>query len=243
MNLKIACLAIVVATPMVASAQETTLDYQGNIMGGTSTVVAVPFEGGPTGVPSSPIFTTATFDASVTYSGSVAQNNLVIDSFAINLIANNGQKFELQDILPSSQGYVTNGTSLCGLGAMGVSGCLTLTTSGDTVTGATIDLQNPGNYHGTVADVTIGPSGDSFSERDGYGGVFGCSGDRSVGVFTYVGSNSASPCSMNVSDSTAGRWTVAAPEIDPASMASSLTLLLGGFLVLRGRRTIETRAI
>jgi len=35
----------------------------------------------------------------------------------------------------------------------------------------------------------------------------------------------------------------AVPEADPASAASGLTLLLGGLLILRGRRTIETRAI
>jgi hypothetical protein len=37
--------------------------------------------------------------------------------------------------------------------------------------------------------------------------------------------------------STVGKWTVAsAPEIDPASAASGLMLLLGGLAVLRGRR-------
>ncbi len=35
--------------------------------------------------------------------------------------------------------------------------------------------------------------------------------------------------------------TVSAPEIDPSSSASALTLLLGGLMVLRGRRTIEMR--
>jgi hypothetical protein len=229
---------IVLGVPLAASAQDTTLDYQGYVMAGTSTVIAVPFGGGVIGVASSPISTTATFDASVTFSGSVAQNNLVIDSFAINLTANNGQNFELQDILgPSNFGFTTNGTSLCGIGAGGVNvnSCLTLTTSGDAVTGATIDLQDSFNYHGTVVNLAIGPSGDAFSETVNGGGAYGCGAANSAGVFTYVGPASASPCSMNVSSSTAGVWT-AAPEIDSTSAAGGLTLLLGSLLVLRARR-------
>lgn len=34
--------------------------------------------------------------------------------------------------------------------------------------------------------------------------------------------------------------TVSAPEIDPASAASGLSLLVGGVLVLRGRKPIRT---
>jgi hypothetical protein len=42
----------------------------------------------------------------------------------------------------------------------------------------------------------------------------------------------------NASSDHAGVWTshVAAPEIDPASAASGLALLLGGLVVLRGRK-------
>jgi hypothetical protein len=39
----------------------------------------------------------------------------------------------------------------------------------------------------------------------------------------------------DVANSSSGSWT-AAPEIDPASAASGLTLRLGGLAVLRGRR-------
>jgi hypothetical protein len=42
------------------------------------------------------------------------------------------------------------------------------------------------------------------------------------------------------SNQVGGTWTqVAAPEIDPASAASGLTLLLGSLLVLRGRRPLK----
>jgi hypothetical protein len=41
--------------------------------------------------------------------------------------------------------------------------------------------------------------------------------------------------------STPGVWqAVPAPEIDPASAASGLTLLFGGLAVMRGRRKLES---
>jgi hypothetical protein len=224
------------AVPVVAGAQDTTLDYQGYVMGGTSTVTAVPYSFPVGTVASAPISTTATFDASVTYSGSVAQNNLVIDSYQINLTANNGQNFELQNI--GAPAFNLNGPSLCLL--EGASGCVTLTTSGNTVTGATINFFY-NVYHDASFDLGIGPSGDAFSETAAFGGFYGCSNSGS-GAFAYVGPAAASPCSMNLSNPTAGVWTtaspapVAAPEIDSTSAASGLTLLLGGLLVLRGRR-------
>jgi hypothetical protein len=38
---------------------------------------------------------------------------------------------------------------------------------------------------------------------------------------------------------TAGQWTASAPELNPMSAGSGLSLLLGGILVLRGRRSIN----
>jgi hypothetical protein len=43
---------------------------------------------------------------------------------------------------------------------------------------------------------------------------------------------------ISASNGTPGVWTTPAPEIDPASAASGLTLLLGGLAVLRGRRKL-----
>ncbi len=224
------------AVSVVARAQNTTLDYQGYVMGGTSTVEVVPFGEGVIGVASSPISTTATFDATITYSGSVAQNNLVIDSYQINVTANNGQNFELQEI---GQGLYPTGSQCPGAG--GQTGCLSLNTSGNTVTGATITLDYKGaGGHTTFFDVSIGPNGDAFSEMLWGNGAYGCSNSNSQGAFNYVGPASANPCTMNVSNPTAGVWTTApvvpVPEIDPTSAASGLTLLLGSMLVLRGRR-------
>ena len=113
------------------------------------------------------------------------------------------------------------------------SGCVTLTTSGNAVTGATIGIANNG-YHESPFALNIGPSGDSFSEVTAFDGYYGCgySGNQ-TGTFTYVGNGSL--CSMNVSNPTAGVWTVV-PEIDTTSAASGLTLLFGSLLVLHGRR-------
>ena len=49
------------------------------------------------------------------------------------------------------------------------------------------------------------------------------------------------PCGSSGSNTTPGVWTspaAQAPEIDPASATSGLTLLLGGVAVLRGRRKL-----
>jgi hypothetical protein len=248
------------AAPMGARAQSTTLDYQGYVMGGTSTTSLYPGSVPPLNlltqpVQSAPISTIATIDASFTYSGSLAQNNLVIESYEVNLIANNAQSFEFQNIL---QGYGTpqdsllpstylNGASSCAQGG-GFASCLTLTTLGDTVTGATISLNNY-QPRTTGFELTIGPNGDAYSLFVFGGGSYGCL-PPGVGDFTgnYVGPASASPCTVNVSNPTAGVWSVgpsrvAAPEIDPTSAASGLTLLLGGLMVLRDRRPVKRDSV
>jgi hypothetical protein len=245
--------------PLVASAQDTTLDYQGYVMGGTSTIYIGPEPApGQGGLPfsqlvSAPTSTIAAFDATLTYSGSLAQNNLVIDSYEVNLTADNGQNYEIQNLLEgygtpnsafASQGYnyiPLTGTNSCSY-AGGFGACITLTTSGDAVTGAAINLSTEAN-HGTNFDVTIGPSGDAFSY-----GVYG------VDSISILGANDCSTqaflagpfvgpshiCDLNVSNPTAGVWTTVpptpVPEIDPTSAGSGITLLLGSLLVLQGRR-------
>jgi hypothetical protein len=50
-------------------------------------------------------------------------------------------------------------------------------------------------------------------------------------------------CGSSGSNTTPGVWTspaAKAPEIDPESAASGLTLLLGGLAVLLGRRKLES---
>jgi hypothetical protein len=236
-------LLIVLGVPLAASAQVTTLDYQGSVMGGTSTTYIYPAPLPPFGTPvsqieSAPISTNASFDATITYSGSLAQNNLVIDSYEVNLTANNGQNFELQNIgLGINSSFTMNGTTSCGLfRGGGTYSCISLTTSGDSITGATINLQNSVAQTDNF-DLSIGPSGDAFTYSQygiGLGGV-NCTNGVSGMAGTFVGPAGAYPCSMNIGSSTAGVWALA-PEIDPTSAAGGLTLLLGSLLVLRARR-------
>jgi hypothetical protein len=234
---------IIAGVPLAASAQVSTLDYQGYIMGGTSTTYIYPAPLPPNGAPlsqieSAPIATKASFDAIVTYSGSLAHNDLVIDSYEVDLTANNGQKFELQGIgLGINSSFTMNGTTSCGLlRGGGTYSCIGLTTSGNTITGATINLENM-VAHSDNFDLSIGPSGDAFSYSQygiGLGGV-NCTNGVSGLAGTFLGPKGDYPCTMNVGNSSAGAWTQA-PEIDPASAAGGLTLLLGGLSILRGRR-------
>jgi hypothetical protein len=81
----------------------------------------------------------------------------------------------------------------------------------------------------TWATVTISNAGDSFTT-----GLSTPSCEAPPGV-------PISCFSVSESNSAPGSWdaTIArAPEIDPASAASGLTLLLGGVAVLRGRRKL-----
>jgi hypothetical protein len=77
---------------------------------------------------------------------------------------------------------------------------------------------------------SIGLGGDSYS-----GGFSSPSCNAPPGVPT--------PCfAVAFANSKPGAWTasVNVPELDPASLAGSLTLLLGGLAVLRGRRVSPT---
>jgi hypothetical protein len=82
---------------------------------------------------------------------------------------------------------------------------------------------------------TNSPSGNSV--------VLGTSGDSYVGFGSTPFGCRQNGCSLLIQESntTPGVWSVAqkAPEIDPASAASGLTLLLGGLAVLRGRRKLN----
>jgi hypothetical protein len=113
-----------------------------------------------------------------------------------------------------------------------------LTTSGNTLTGAIFNLQTDWAKAPNF-QLNIGPSGDGF-------GYLVAEGNCSVGgvyTATYVGAVANSPCTVNVSNSTAGVWNVtSAPEVDPSSTASALSLLIGGLCVLRGSRKVVAQA-
>ena len=94
------------------------------------------------------------------------------------------------------------------------------------------DVPGPGGYTHTATSVD-------------FGGVGGDSATMSTNCTAYVSAPfGPSPqnfsCGSTGSNTTPGVWTgppTRAPEIDPASAAGGLSLLLGGVAVLRGRRT------
>jgi len=90
----------------------------------------------------------------------------------------------------------------------------------------------------------LGPGGYQLTATSvDMGGVGGDSATMSTTctAFDNFGSQSSFGCGSSGSNTKPGVWTstAKAPEIDPASAASGLTLLLGGVAVLRGRRKLE----
>jgi hypothetical protein len=99
-----------------------------------------------------------------------------------------------------------------------------LTTANGVVTGAIVDWDKPAIGGSYIFDVSfnIGPQGDTYNNI--------VAGGPSGECLPY--------CGVMESNSTPGVWEVVrAPEIDPESAASGLTLLLGGLAVLRGWRS------
>jgi hypothetical protein len=93
-------------------------------------------------------------------------------------------------------------------------------------------VPGPGGYELTATSV----------DRGGVGGDSATLSETCTAFFTF-GSPQSFGCGSSGSNTTPGVWTssaIQAPEIDPASAASGLTLLLGGVAVLRGRRKLES---
>jgi hypothetical protein len=184
----------VLAGPLAANAQVTTLDYLGSANGITFT-----YDGSGGNPTSSPYF--GTFTAEVVVDGSVAANDLTIASYNV------------------SGPVGISGTSLGNQGGLiwllGP-GEMSLTTSNGAITGATFQYRiSPGNGAGD-ASFSITPNGDSFAVGQFFPGT-------GRGTQTYGGGP--------------GVWTATtAPEMDPASSATGLTLLFGSIVVLRARR-------
>jgi hypothetical protein len=238
MNRKILGLlaACCVVGPLTATAQTTTLDYLGYVMGGTSTLLPANYVGPVPLAPLQTISTIGAFDAQVTFSGSVDQNDLAIVSVHADFTGYNGNVFQFTNLGGGPNIFTTpQAGEQCQTESFSVSGCVNLTTSGEAVTGATFALSSD-YIKGSNYKVIIGPNGDSFSYSYPNQPVQSCTPVFGSGE-AFTGSTTNPPCTVNVSNPTAGVWSVAsAPEIDPKGMAGGLTLLLGSLAVLRGRR-------
>lgn len=245
MNRKTLALMVVgslIAIPLAATAQVTSLFYQGDFMTGTSTYLPVGLTAPGNGVfatlPTAPVL--GAYTVSLTVDGSVSANDLTLAAFSFNFNGSNGvANFSPVIALDADAATFTFGSA----DFSGPGGDIILTSSNGAITGATVDLRNT-PFHESSSQIEIGPTGDSFAY--GYaGGLGGCqdlvlSGPNPV---PYAGP-AINPCSVSASNKTPGAWlvTTQAPEIDPASAAGGLTLLLGGLAVMRGRRVRQLPA-
>lgn len=211
----------------VASAQTTVLQYQGDIMTGTSTSLSAG-QSSPT-LPTNPFIGYLT--ASVTLSGPLGPTSLTLESWQVNLEGSNGIDLSFMGAPePVLVNCCLSGSGFVGNNEIGI------TTDDGAVTGATMGISvDP--YHGNNAYISIGPSGDFFSYS--YGTTQGACENLVPdypGAPPYSG-GTINPCSVQASNTLRGKWTVtAAPEIDPGFAGSALTLLLGTLVVLQGRR-------
>ena len=247
MNRKILGLLVVGLTiGSVASAQETVLNYQGYVMGGTITSLPNGFTANTDGsfppLPTSSY--TGSITASITLSGSLNESTLELISYSLNF-GPNGQGFNASNTNLFEGNFIDSGPqgspSFCG-----PFNCIDLTTStSGAITGAAVDFTS-GTYHTSQTQFEIGPNGDSFSY------LYATSNGTCLNQvplsppgpqIPYTG-GTVSACSVNVSNPTAGVWSVTkAPEIDPGSAGSGLALLLGSLVVLLSRRTIPVRSL
>lgn len=230
-----------VACPLAATAQVTNLEYQSDAIVGTSSYLPTGFTQA-IGNNELPVLPTSPFvgsmTASFTVDGSVSANNLTLAAFSVNFSGNdfiggNRASFSTGELLNAPDAFAT-----VPLG-------FNITTSNGAITGATLNWSDLFDvYHGPSSIVNIGPNGDSlayfYGTTDGgcqnFVGIAGTPGNPSVPTFSYTGP-SVNPCSLEGSSKTAGSWIVSTvPEIDPASATGGVTLLIGGLMMLRGRR-------
>ncbi len=215
--------AAALAGPTVASAQTTILDYQGYGMGGTSTIfntgsyVLDELFAGPQTFTT--LSTTASLNAQITVTGSVAQNDLSIASFQVNVIGNNGSNFEYTNLTAGTNlefpPTLQAGGGQCFTESFSLIGCVKLTTSGNAVTGATFDMLT-GYIKASNLAFSIGPNGDSFSSANAPFNTCGGGGFDIVGTgYTGPAGGQAgnAPCTVKVSNPTAG-WRMDAGSRD-----------------------------
>jgi len=183
----------------VATAQVTTLTYEGNPLDATfvtymsdpPTEVTTPFNG--------------SVIASITLDGSLSSNDLALVSYDASA---GGFSFDAVPCcntpIPGDTAFVIPGVTIY------------LATTNGAITGATLDFYSYQTY-GLRETVSIGgPSGDNIAAET----------SNPFGTGTGLYGSNGSP----------GVWTVAsAPEINPSSSATALTLLLGGLAIVRRR--------
>src|SRR5487761_156041 len=233
MKATIACLTTLgLALASTVNAQTTTLAYRGELVTGTSTSLLSGTTGPPDLLPLTPLPFSGFVSGTITFSGSLAADNLALVSYDFRLRGTDGSDIGLY-ALPAG---FSGGPNFCGLDS-----CIDLTLlDGVTPVGATVDLAYD-EYHEPQSDLIASPAGDSVSYEQA-GSYGSCQSLQDTyypdGTAAYTGPT-IRDCTTDASNIDPGRWTVVpAPEFDPASGYAALTLLLGGLAMLRGRRRV-----
>lgn len=215
---------VMMAAPMAAFSQTETLDYYG-----------------------SPFTSTSAGSSGSLGATLAAENTIPENTGQIVLSAPLGDNLSNVAVAPSSYSFDSN-TQFGGIYLSSQSpfrnapgnyaSFLFSTNASGMITGWSISVVG-GIFGGTnspsSATVTISNSGDSFST--GFSSP-SCAAPNGGACYSVRESNT-SPGSFSVSGSSGGgSGGAAAPEIDPRSAMSAMTLLLGGLAVLRGRRRV-----
>jgi hypothetical protein len=211
MNNKILGLLAVglMAGPIVANAQSTTYTYQGDAFTAGGSNMNPPAGWTSINVPRN--FGVGPLNGFITLSAPLGDN--------LNNVSVTPTFVDISTGSPLFRGvftFSTNGNGAIDGWSMSLDG----------------SVSGPGGYGLTATSVDIG-------------GVGGDSATMSTTCTAFFSPSlqppQSFPCGSSGSNTTPGVWTspaAQAPEMDPASAASGLTLLLGGVAVLRGRRKL-----
>jgi hypothetical protein len=209
MNSKILGLlaAGLIAGPICAIAQSTTYTYQGDAL---AVAVNVSPPAGATSFTEPPNVAVGALNGFITLSAPLGDNlnNVSVTPTYVDISSG------LSALFNGVFAFSTNGSGAIDGWSMSLNG----------------NVGGPGGYTFTATSVDSG----------GKGGDSATMATTCTAYFPLPQAPQPFGCGSTGSNSTPGVWTSPAtrvPEIDPASAATALTLLLGGIAVRRGRRT------
>ena len=206
----------VLAGPISANAQSTTYTYQGAAFTAGSSNMNPP--AGWTSISVPPNFEVAPLNGFITLSAPLGDNlnNVSVTPTFVDITSGS-------DPFGSA---LFRGVFAFSTNAIGAIDGWSISLDGS--------VPGPGGHTLTATSVDMGGvGGDSATVSTTCTAFFPAGSPRSFESFG---------CGSTGSNTTPGVWTspaTKAPEIDPASAASGLTLLFGGLAVLRGRRKLE----
>ena len=208
--------AALLAGPISANAQSTTYTYQGDAF--TAGGLNLPVPAGATSI-SVPPFAVGTLNGFIILSAPLGDNLNNVSVTPTYVDISTGPRPTGPPLFRGDFTFSTNAIGAIDGWSMSLDG----------------SVPGPGGYQLTATSVDMGGvGGDSAMMSATCTAFFPAGSPRDFESFG---------CGSTGSNTTPGVWTspaTKAPEIDPASAASGLTLLLGGVAVLRGRRRLES---